>query len=137
MVKSVTDRPLLSDFRRACEAAVSGILVGLALGFILKPPHVFLEFGALVAGPSLFVVLLLNYRRRMRRLAAARTLGFMVGWLTFVALYLDEGFSRPIFALRNPGLVLIVFSLVALILIATGLAISDYLWLRVHSNREL
>jgi len=133
--KSVVDRPLLSDLWRAYVAVLLGILVGLAFGYILRPPHIFLELGALVAGPILFVVLLLNHKRRARGLAAARTLGSLGGWLAFVALYQNEGFSRPIYATQSPGAVLVLFSIVALTLIAAGVTTSAFFWYAAHRDR--
>lgn len=70
--KPVVDRPLTSDFWRVCVGVVLGLLIGL--GFvILKPPGVYVPFvfiilGAAVAGPTLFVALLVNYKRRVRGL---------------------------------------------------------------------
>lgn len=130
--KWAVDRSLLSDFWRACVAVLFGILLGLILAILLDHPHLFIELGALVAGPTLFVVFLLNFKRRARGLALARTLGSLAGWLAFVALYSNEGFIRPIYALRSTGLVLALFSAIALPLIAVALAASGYLWSKVR-----
>ena len=128
MKKPAADRPLLSDFWRACLGVFLGLLGGLAFGLLLKPPHILIVFGALVVGPTLFVALLFNLGRETRGLAITRTVGAVAGLLVFLALFLDEGLTRPIYATRSPGLVLMIFGGIALTLIAVGLVTSNLAW---------
>ena len=126
--KRAVDRPLLSDFWRVCLGVFLGLLGGLTFGLLLRPPHILIVFGALVVGPALFVAVFLNLRRTIRGLALVRTVGTVAGLLAFVVLFLDEGFTRPIYATRSTELVLTIFGAIGLTLITVGLVISNLVW---------
>lgn len=128
------DRSMTSDLWRACLAVLIGIVSGLVVAALLNAPHILIELAALVAGPTFFVVLFLNFKRTPRSLALARTLGFMMGWLTFVLLYSSEAVTRPIYALQSTGLVLMLFSAIALPLVTGGITVASYLWSKWSST---
>lgn len=109
--------------------------MGLAFGVVLRPPQRVLEVASLIIGPMLFVLVLVNYKRTMRSLGVMRTLGALAGLLAFYALYRNEEFSRSIYVLRVPGVVLLLFTAVALALIATGLLVAEYVWRRIYGDR--
>jgi hypothetical protein len=116
--------PLGQDIVRAFLGVMLGFLSGGALAAVTGTLNPLYVVWAAVAGPFLFLALILGHRSRVRRVFAARLSGAFIGWSLFVGLFWfwDRG-SQWFFSGR--GFVLIIGPPLAAGFIAAGEVLGD------------
>lgn len=130
LVKSVAP-PLLGrrfyrDLARAYAALAIGWAVGIGAAAAVQNDLVLL-LGGYIAGPSILLALFLGHGAPSKALFLARLLGAYIGWFAFAYLWwFVPSFEQPIASFRFPS-GFFVFTLLAALFVAAGMAIGNAL----------